>query len=152
MNGYMKRGLIALGIAALLSAPVHAAMEPDNVATEVTLAADDCKASGGTPNTDAMLTVDDFNGDGAEDWLVDFSRLDCAGAINPYCGSGGCSLEIFFWEKDDTWTLVFDELVHSYAINGKRLDAEMGGSACGKPNFETCKQSYSFTKDGVVPR
>ena len=43
----------------------------------------------GQPNTDAVLTVEDLNGDGGEDWIADYSKLKCEGGVNPLCGSGG---------------------------------------------------------------
>ena len=130
-------------------------MEPDNVAAEVRQATEDCRAIGGRPNADAMLKVDDLNGDGGEDWIVDFSKLRCAGATNPFCGRGGCSLQIFLWTGGSEGTRVFDEIVQSYRltrVNGRRAVAiNMGGSACGKPNYQTCAKTYSIERTRLAP-
>jgi hypothetical protein len=150
------RVLALVGAAALaLAGPAHAAMEPDNVAEEVARAAEECRALGGRPNTEAMLTVDDLNGDGGEDWIVDFAKLRCAGATNPFCGTGGCSLQIFLWSNGSTWKSAFDELVRSYRLTktgGRRtLEVTMGGSACDKPNYQTCNMRYLVQRGGIVP-
>jgi hypothetical protein len=41
----------------------HAAEAPDNVEAEIADAVQSCKDQGGTPNTDAVLSVSDVNGD-----------------------------------------------------------------------------------------
>jgi hypothetical protein len=56
-----------------------AAVPPENVAKQVEEAAQSCRDMGGKPGTEAMLTVSDINGDGIEDWVVDYAKLQCAG-------------------------------------------------------------------------
>jgi hypothetical protein len=151
--------LKSLGLACALSlallAPVFAAMEPDNVAAEVEDAAKSCREMGGAPNTDAMLKADDLNGDGAEDWIVDYKKLQCAGTPNPFCGSGGCMLQIFLWSGGSTWTKAFDDTVQSYRFinsGGQRaLEVKFSGSACGKVNAQSCPKTYRFQRGNLVP-
>ena len=57
------------GFAAL----AHAAGPPDNVEAEVNDAVQSCKDLEGKPNADAVLKVEDVNGDGGEDWIADYS-------------------------------------------------------------------------------
>jgi hypothetical protein len=147
--------MIALACAISLCArvPVKAAMEPDNVAAEVEDAAKSCREQGGRPNTEAMLGVDDLNGDGNEDWIVDYAKLKCDGSTNPFCGSGGCSLTIYFWTAGDRWKSVFDETVQSYKViksGGKNtLRVVFSGSECGKTNSASCPRTYRFDRDAV---
>ena len=147
-------GLVC-AISLALLAPVRAAMEPDNVAAQVRDAAKMCREMGGTPNTDAMLTVDDLNGDGGEDWIVDYKKLQCAGTPNPFCGSGGCALQIFLWSSGSNWTKVFDDTVqtnHFAKARGHRvLEVKFGGSACGKTNYQNCPKTYRFERGGLFP-
>ena len=87
------RLLVFLAVAACVgSNPAAAAEPPDNVAAAVAEAAQACKDANGTPNTDAILHVDDLNGDGGEDWIADYAKLKCEGGINPLCGTAGLSL------------------------------------------------------------
>jgi hypothetical protein len=145
-------------IAGLLFFPSlsHAAEEPNNVAAVVKGAADDCRSMGGQPNTEAMLSVDDLNGDGGEDWIVDFAKLRCAGAPNPFCGSGGCSLQIFFWSGGSRWKSVFDDLVQQYRLTragGRRgIEIVRRGTDCGKSSSATCRQTYTFGRAGLTAR
>ena len=157
---YVAMKLLALmfSTVSLLSLPslTHAAEEPDNVAAVVQRAAAECTSMGGQPDTEAMLSVDDLNGDGGEDWIVDFAKLNCAGAPNPFCGSGGCSLQIFFWSGGSTWKSVLDDLVQQYRltrVQGRRgIEIVRRGPACGKSNAQTCRQTYVFGRTGLTGR
>jgi hypothetical protein len=132
----------------------YAAMEPDNVAAVVSRAAAECRGMGGQPNTDAMLSVDDLNGDGGEDWIVDFSKFGCSGGANSFCGSAGCSLQIFFWSSGSTWRSVFDGVVQQYRllrVQGRRgIEMSGRGNACGKSNAQTCRKTYIFGAKGLI--
>jgi hypothetical protein len=139
----------------LALAPVHAAEPPDNVAAAIVEAAQACKNLDGTPNTDAVLSVEDLNGDGGEDWLADYAKLKCVGGINPLCGNGGCTLQIYLWDGETAWDVVFEDLVQSYKFGksgGQRmLYVTTSGLPCNKPVAETCKYTYRLEKDAVVP-
>ena len=133
----------------------YAAEPPDNVVEAVEAAAQACKDMDGKPNTEAVLTIDDLNGDGGEDWLADYAKLKCEGGVNPLCGSGGCTLQIYLWDGAASWDLLFEDLVQSYkfgASGGKRMFyVTTSGIPCNKPASETCKWTYRLEKDAVVP-
>lgn len=133
----------------------HAAEPPDNVVEALEAAAQACKDMDGKPNTEAVLTVDDLNGDGGEDWLADYAKLKCEGGVNPLCGSGGCTLQIYLWDGAASWDLLFEDLVQSYKFGesgGKRMFyVTTSGIPCNKPASETCKWTYRLEKDAVVP-
>jgi hypothetical protein len=139
----------------LALAPVQAAEPPDNIAAAIVEAAQACKNLDGTPNTDAVLSVEDLNGDGGEDWLADYAKLKCVGGINPLCGNGGCTLQIYLWDGETAWDVVFEDLVQSYKFGksgGQRmLYVTTPGTPCNKPVAETCKYTYRLEKDAVVP-
>jgi hypothetical protein len=128
---------------------------PDNVAEAIAEAARACKDMDGTPNTDAILSTEDINGDGGEDWVADYAKLKCEGGINPLCSTAGCTLQIYFWDGSTSWDVVFEDLVRSYKFatsNGKRmLYVTTSGLPCNKPVAETCKYTYRLEKDTVVP-
>jgi hypothetical protein len=145
-------GLLALSAAL---APARAAEPPDNVVEAVAEAERACKDTSGTPNADAVLTVEDLNGDGGEDWLADYAKLKCEGGLNPLCGSAGCTLQIYFWDGGAAWDLVFEDLVQSYRFgksDGKpMLYVTTSGLPCNKPASETCNWTYRLDKDAIVP-
>ena len=114
-----------------------------------------CKDLEGTPNADAVLKVEDVNGDGGEDWIADYSKLKCDGGINQMCEDDGCTLQIFLWNGAAAWNLAFDETVKSYKFvkrGSKRLlQVVMAGSACDKPANVTCRLTYRLYEDDIEP-
>jgi len=136
-------------------ASAKAAEPPDNIAEAVSEAARACKHTKGTPNTDAVLSTKDLNGDGGEDWIADFGKMKCDGGTNPLCGDVGCTLQIYFFTGDAEWDMVFQDFVRSYTIDedgGKpMLYVITSGMPCNKPVTETCKYNYRLEKDSVVP-
>jgi hypothetical protein len=149
--------IAALAAFALL-APLgvaRAAMPPDSIEEALKEAAQACRQMGGTPNTEAILAVDDYNGDGGEDWVADYGKLKCEGGVNPLCGSGGCTIQLYFWDGGTSWDLVFEDLVQSYKFGTKGgkhfLYVTTPGTPCNKPLTETCKYTYRLEKDAVVP-
>jgi hypothetical protein len=147
--------MVALLLLCGFIAMAHAAQPPDNVEEEVADAVQSCKDLEGKPNADALLRVEDVNGDGGEDWIVDYSKLKCDGGINQMCGDDGCTLQIFLWNGAAAWTLAFDETVKSYKFmkrGGKRLmQVVMAGSACDKPSNGTCRVTYRLYEDDIEP-
>jgi hypothetical protein len=142
--------LVACGMAA-----AHPAEAPDNVQAQVDEAMHSCKDLEGTPNADGVLSVKDVNGDGGEDWIVDYSKLGCKGGINQMCDVDGCTLQIYLWNGATAWNLAFDEPVKSYKFAKRRgehlLQVVMAGQACGKPSNTTCHLTYRLNKDSVDP-
>ncbi len=159
MNGFAFPLLRLAAVAALCTsvgaAPVRAAEPPDNVTAALAEAAQACKGLGGKPNTDAVLRVEDLNGDGGEDWIADYAKLKCEGGTNPLCSSIGCTLQIYFWDGDTAWDVVFEDIVKSYkfAKSGGKLMMYVttSGDPCNKPTAQTCKYTYRLDKDAVVP-
>jgi hypothetical protein len=135
--------------------PAYAAEPPDNVAEAIAEAAQVCRHMNGIPNTDAILKVEDLNGDGGEDWLADYSKLKCEGGTNPLCSSVGCTLQLYFWDGEASWDVLFEDFVKSYKFGkskGKRMFyVTTSGLPCNKPIDETCQYTYRLEKDAVVP-
>ena len=74
-----------------------------------------------------MLSVEDINGDGGEDWIADFAKLKCPGGINTMCEEGGCTLQIYLWNGGTAWTLAFEEVVQHYKFERE------AASGCSRP-------------------
>jgi hypothetical protein len=154
-----KRLLLRLaalaGPLALLAQAAQAAEPPDNIVAALADAAQFCKDLDGVPNTDAVLSVDDLNGDGGEDWIADYAKMTCEGGLNPMCGSGGCTLQLYFWDGQTAWDLVFEDLVRSFKFgkNGSKrtMTVITSGDPCNKPSAATCNYTYRLDKDAVVP-
>lgn len=141
----------------VLSAMVwaHAAEPPENVLAAVAGAERQCRDLDGTPDSNAVLGVNDVNGDGGEDWIVDFAKFECKDGINPMCGSGGCGLQIYLWDGATAWNLAFDETVRRYKFGksgGKPvLTVTFAGAACDRPNAKSCTVTYRLERDAIAP-
>jgi hypothetical protein len=148
--------VIGLALAALFPfAPVLAAEPPDNVADALAEAAQACTHMNGVANTEAVLKAQDLNGDGGEDWIADYSKLKCDGGTNPLCSSAGCTLQLYFWDGDIAWDVLFEDLVQNYKFGKDKgkpmLYVTTSGLPCNKPIAETCTYTYRLEKDAVVP-
>ncbi len=152
---------IALALAAVLllaaANPVrlHAEDAPEDIAEIIAEAAQVCRTSGGKAETTAVLRSDDLNGDGRADWIADFSKLQCDGAPNPACNNAGCTLQLYYWDGDAGWDLVFEDFVKSYKFSSsgetRTMHVTTSGIPCNKPIEETCTYIYRLEKDAVVP-
>jgi hypothetical protein len=149
--------LVAVLMALLPNGMARSAQEPDVVAKAVRDAEEQCRADGGRPlKRGNFLRVDDLNGDGGEDWVLDFSKFECAGTVppQPFCGSGGCSLSIYLWSGGSAWQKAFDETVQTFRFvrqDGRpALRVELGGAACGKVNARSCPKTYVFRGGKLV--
>ncbi len=151
----LRVALPALWALGLALTPARAAEPPDNIAEALAEAARACTNMDGKPNTDAVLKVEDLNGDGGEDWIADYAKMKCVGGLNPVCGTAGCMLQIYFWDGGTAWDVVFEDLVKSYKFGqsggNSMLYVTTSGLPCNKPVAETCKYTYRLDKDAVVP-
>jgi hypothetical protein len=151
----VRLATLAAATLCLALAASAAPAPPDNIAEAIAEAARACKDMDGTPNTDAILSTEDINADGGEDWIADYAKLKCEGGINPLCSTAGCTLQIYFWDGSTSWDVVFEDFVRSYKFGtskGKRmLYVTTSGLPCNKLVEETCKYTYRLEKDTVVP-
>jgi hypothetical protein len=135
--------------------PIRAAEPPDNVVAAVADVERECRDMDGKPDSDAVLSVKDVNGDGGEDWVADYAKLKCEGGINPMCGADGCALQIYLWNGSTAWTLAFDEMVQRYQFTktaGKpALKVTLAGAACDKPGARSCTVTYRLGRNAVAP-
>jgi hypothetical protein len=150
-----RRLALLFAVACLGTYLARAAEPPDNVAQAVTDAGQACKDSDGKPNGDAVLSTKDLNGDGGEDWIADYKKFKCDGAPNPLCTSSGCTLQLYFWDGETAWDLVYEDLVQSYKFGksgGKpMMYVTTSGDPCNKPTADHCYYTYRLDKDAVVP-
>jgi hypothetical protein len=146
------RFLVSSLIVALCSACLTAAAAdfPDVVRKAVDEAAKECRESGGKPGTEAMATVADLDGNGGEDWVLDYAKMQCDGTPPPFCGSAGCTLQIFLWQRGPEWKLVFDENVQAWSrakVRGKPgIKLSLHGSACNRVGSKSCNKFMVLDK------
>jgi hypothetical protein len=86
--------LTALACSAALPALALSLPAPLQKVTDAAVA--ECRDAGGAPSLQAdYARAEDLNGDGVEDYLIDFVGLNCAGAESYFCGSAGCPVSVW---------------------------------------------------------
>jgi hypothetical protein len=149
---------ICAGAITICASQAIGAAAPPEVADHIDKAKQYCLSHHGKVRFDrGFPKVADINGDGGEDWILDFSKFHCDGSVptEPYCGSGGCSLLIFLWNGGASWKLSFHGVVHSYRLlhagRAAKLEVFVGGSLCGKTGAHACRELYDFRGSDLVP-
>ncbi len=100
---------------------------------------DECKRQGGGKVTFAPDTVRklDLNGDGLEDYIISYGDTECAGRLEVYCGTAGCSLEILVTLPNGRQRMVFSDRAWTYEIlpgEGARTSASICTAPIAAPS------------------
>lgn len=97
----------------------------------------------------------DLNGDGRPDYLLDYGAVACVegNKINRFCGSGGCTLDIFM-SGAAGYRRVYGDNVRSWSIkqvSGKPvLMLSLHGSFCDLAGYQPCRKRLSWDGDDLV--
>ncbi|WP_262030585.1 SH3 domain-containing protein [Microvirga sp. Mcv34] len=141
------RYLIEAAEAQPIRSPSRAPSYPASVASAInsnTATCDSFKGKPGFTRNDL-----DLNGDGTNDWIVDYGHLECDGSTTMFCGSGGCTLQVLISNGRNEWVPRFEDTVRDYSFKpsgGKMiLRLEQHGIACRKPGTESCPKNIDFT-------
>lgn len=97
-------------------------------------------------------SVADLNGDGLPDYLLDYGAVVCAegNKINRFCGSGGCTLDIFM-SSPGGYRQVYGDNVRSWSIKQTRgkpvLELSLHGGYCDLAGYQPCHKRLSWDGD-----
>jgi hypothetical protein len=158
----MKRGLLALGLLALSAAgvaaqesaklpPFKAIDYPIDIRRALSYGPDECRRQGGGKVTFAPDTVRklDLNGDGKDDYIISFADTRCEGALAVYCGTAGCTTDIWVTLPNGRQRMVFSDRVRAYEIlpgeGVKTIRFDMHGSFCGTYGAAECPKEHKIT-------
>jgi hypothetical protein len=158
----MKRGLLALGLLAQTATgpaagetaklpPFKATDYPIDIRKALSYGPDECKRQGGKKVTFAPDTVRkvDLNGDGKDDYIVSFADTRCEGALGVYCGTGGCTIDIWVTLPNGRQRMVFSDRVRDYEIlpgeGARTVRFDMHGSFCGTYGAAACPREHKIT-------
>ncbi|MDR4305443.1 hypothetical protein IHQ68_02245 [Chelatococcus sambhunathii] len=135
--------LAAFIAAALLLAPVLAWAAPKEVEASIDEARQNCGAKielGGK-----FMTRRDINADGVDDFILDYGEFSCDGMMSFFCGSAGCTQEVFASLPGGAYVKVLDSNAHSIdfkTVRGKpAMVLSLHGGSCGKAGAAECKQT-----------
>jgi hypothetical protein len=99
------------------AAPALAAEWPGPVTEAVKERADACAGEGGKLAAPAKaIRRLDLDGDGQDDFILDDARLACSKGAPGWCGSGGCSMEVFLSGAKGGLKSVLTELGSGYEV------------------------------------
>ncbi len=92
----------------------------------------------------------DVDGDGLNDVVLDFGGLQCDGSY-PYCGTGGCTQEIWLADRAGPYRLLLSDLIQTieYPAPGT-LRLTLDGGDCGLSGAEICVYGYSVRNGMLV--
>lgn len=103
-----------------------------------------------------LVSRRDVNADGVDDFIVDFGKLACGDSTSFFCGSGGCSIQVYASLRNRSHALVLDELVQGIRFEkvGGRPAAILSvhGSACGKVGAAACRKTLMWTGSAFEER
>jgi hypothetical protein len=107
----------------------------------------------GRPTAAMFSRTLDINGDGVRDWKVDYGAAP-NGSL--FCGTGGCTVELWVSQPGGGFSRVFNTLVREVKLSRRagvtRLDRDFHGSACGGAGVQACDRGYLWDEEvGWVP-
>ena len=132
--------LLALSVPAI-------AQETDNLPSEVRASMAEARKTCDEPSKfeSGFVTRRDVNGDGVPDYILDLGKFTCGDNSSYFCGSGGCSVEVFASLANGRFVKALDELVQDIkfqTVKGRpAVLLSLQGSVCGKANAQTCRRT-----------
>lgn len=137
MNG--RAWAFAAGLSASLALPGFAQSLPDILSNQIDAAKAECTSfeNGTFDMPEAAIQQVDLSGNGqADDWVFDYSSLQCSSAASLFCGTGGCSLDLIVGDT------VTNKLVKAWSTvdlpNAHAIILQIHGANCGGTNMNPC--------------
>ena len=146
--------IVALSLACSLR-PADALDLPDIIKDRLATTQKLCTDHGGKAGAAADITVTtiDVDGNGHNDFILDYSKLACDGVPDMYCGGGFCTIDVYTWRSNNAWKLLLVASVADWKIVGtgkkRAFILTQSGSFCGKPKKRTCTVTYTFANGSM---
>lgn len=147
--------LVLIGLAGLgtKSQAVAASALPPIVEAQVEGDVRDC-ATHDAKFEKGFMTRKDINGDGKEDYILDYGHFVCGGISTTFCGSAGCTTTAYA-SSGSGYVKVLDENVRGLEFRtiGGRPAMLLGlhGSACGKVGAAACGATLYWNGEKFSP-
>jgi hypothetical protein len=114
---------------------------PPEVQSDITEAIKSCGQK--VKFTNGFVTRLDINGDGIDDFTLDYGHFLCGeSSTSDYCGTGGCTTRVFVSRSDGKFAKVLDDIVRAITFTKKHgrpaMMLALHGSACGRAGYEPC--------------
>lgn len=99
-----------------------------------------------------FVNLRDLNADGINDAIISYGAAGCGDGGPFYCGTGGCTQEIWLATPEGPFTPLFSGLVQTITPAGPGLiDFGFHGGACGLAGAERC-DAHMRIENGVLVR
>jgi len=102
-----------------------------------------------------FITHRDFNEDGVDLYILNDEHLECGADLSSFCGSGGCSIQVFASNGDGKYAKVLDDLVQRVGflhVKGRlAMHVDFGGAECGRANVEPCAETLFWNGSTFSP-
>jgi len=152
--------VLSLGLVAMFDGGRAKAQSTQALPPEVQAAIQEsrkgCESTGGKAILKpGFLTKKDVNGDGVEDYVLDYANFVCGKSEFFFCGTGGCLTQVFASLPDGSFNKVLDRNVRGLRflhIKGRpAMVLDLHGSACGKAGFEPCRETLYWNGGEFSP-
>jgi hypothetical protein len=142
MRGLAAAIMMAMGLSGCL-APAESLPADVQAAVERQLAGADLSYARVAASPDFIRRAA-LSSAGASDWIVDYNE-----APGPYCGTGGCPLQVWVKGADGAWRVAFDQQVLGWRLvteaGRATLAVKLHGALCGRSPIEICAQTFRWT-------
>jgi hypothetical protein len=106
-------------------------------------------AGGAATVEPGLVRQADVDADGVNDVLIDWVGLTCDGS-RAFCGSGGCTHEIWLSDPAGPYRLLFEDFVERIDLPAPgQVRVLRDGAHCGRSGAEDCEQDYRV-EDGAL--
>jgi hypothetical protein len=126
---------------------------PPEVQSEINEDIKDC--DGKVKFVKGFLTRRDVNGDGIEDFVLDYGRFICGQNATQYCGSAGCVTVIFASLPEGKFVKVLNDNVRGIefkTLHGRpAMLLHLHGSSCGKAGAAPCNETLYWNGEKFSP-
>jgi hypothetical protein len=132
--------------------PFKAADYPIDIRKGLSYGPEECRRQSGGKVKFAPDTVRkiDLTGDGVDDYIVSFRKTECAGALAVYCGTAGCTTDIYVTLPNRRQRMVFSDRVWNIDLlpgeGARTLRFDLHGSYCGKSGSSECSKEHKITQ------
>ncbi len=140
--------LLWVTLVALLSSAAQAQQGlPPKVRAAVEERRKDCNGEKFTPGR-GFITRRDINGDGVDDFILDYEHAACGDSSSWFCGTGGCVIQVLASLPDGGYAKVMDQ--NAYSVRFGRLKGRpamiqfLHGVHCGRAGAEGGCRSVTY--------
>ena len=126
---------------------------PPEVQSEINEDIKDC--DGKVKFEKGFLTRRDVNGDGIEDFILDYGHFICGQNATQFCGSAGCVTVIFASLPEGKFVKVLNDNVRGIkfkTVHGRpAMLLDLHGSYCGKAGAAPCNETLYWNGEKFSP-